>query len=80
VEALNIHRVYALCRGPERRCEELQHLHSRALGAQIPNPGSIRSRVKREILDVSPRAGAVWCHSATVPWICDLTPELGAQV
>jgi hypothetical protein len=36
---------------------EKRDLISRALGVQIPNPGSISRRAKREILDVSPRVG-----------------------
>jgi hypothetical protein len=45
---------------------EKRHLISRALGAQILNPGSVSRHVKREFVDVSPRAGTVRGHFATV--------------
>jgi hypothetical protein len=38
---------------------ENRDLISRALGAQIPNPGSVPRRAKRDIFDFSPRVGAV---------------------
>ena len=38
---------------------ENRYLISRALGVQIPNPGSVSRRAGRDILDFSPRAGAV---------------------
>jgi hypothetical protein len=38
---------------------EKRDLISRALAAQIPNPGSVSRRARREIFDVSPRVGAV---------------------
>ena len=41
-------------------------LISRALDAQIPNPGSVSRRKKRERFDVSPRAGAVGVRVASV--------------
>ena len=45
---------------------EKRDLISRALGAQIPNPGSVSRRTKRDIFDVSLRACAVGGHFATV--------------
>ena len=41
-------------------------LISRALGTQIPNPGSVSRRATCEIGDVSPRVDAVRDHFATV--------------
>jgi hypothetical protein len=45
---------------------EKRDLISRALGAEIPNPGSVARRTKRDILDVSTRVGVVGGHFATV--------------
>ena len=45
---------------------EKRDLISIALGAQIPNPGSIRSRANREMFEVSPRIGVVGGNFATV--------------
>ena len=54
---------------------EKRDLISRALGVQIPNPGSTRSRAKREFFDVSPRVGAVGDHFATVSLFFNLSGE-----
>jgi hypothetical protein len=45
---------------------EKRDLTSRALGAQIPNPGSVSRRAGRDVLVFSPRAGVVGVHFATV--------------
>jgi hypothetical protein len=45
---------------------EKRDLISTALGAQIPNPGSICSHAKCEVFDAWPRVGAVGGHFATV--------------
>jgi hypothetical protein len=45
---------------------EKRDLISRALAAQIPNPGSLSRRAKREMFDLSPRVGAVKGQYATV--------------
>jgi hypothetical protein len=48
---------------------EKRHLISRALGERVQNPGAVSRRAEREIFDVSPRAGAVGGHFATVSFI-----------
>jgi hypothetical protein len=48
-----------------------RNLISKALGAQIPNPGSASCRAGREILDVSPRIRADGGHFATVSFCKD---------
>jgi hypothetical protein len=45
---------------------ENRDLFSAENRVQNPNPGSVRSRVKRDFVDVSPRVGAVGGHFATV--------------
>jgi hypothetical protein len=45
---------------------EKRDLISRALGVQIPNPGSVSHCAGREIFDLSPHVGAAWDHFATV--------------
>jgi hypothetical protein len=48
---------------------ENQDLISAANFARIPNPGSVSRRAGREIVDVSPRVGAVGGHFATVSFV-----------
>ena len=43
---------------------EKRDLISRAVGAQIPNPGFVSRHTQRDILDLSPRVGAVGGHFA----------------